>query len=138
MEKNSTLARYERNHSLDHLFEPKTLEFKSKPKKGDDEDSNDYTEDDQLLDENGLKTIIRPAAVCTDIKELVYSTMMMRNMTPDNTAIKVGADDGQGILKITLQLLTKDKVEKEEERAKYSQVIRAKIKFLNYLNIDKK
>ena len=42
----------------------------------------------------------------------------------EDTVVKVGLDDGQGVLKVCLQVLTKDKepTEIENERSKYSQV----------------
>ena len=45
-----------------------------------------------------------------------------RNMDPDNTDIKIGADDGQGLFKINVQLLTRDKEPESNSRAKYSEV----------------
>lgn len=56
----------------------------------------------------------------------------------EDTVVKVGLDDGQGVLKVCLQVLTKDKepTEIENERSKYSQVwIFARTKLLIYYEI---
>ena len=118
--------RYEMNHSLDHLFVAKTLTMKQKPKKNnqcEDSDEEDNDVDVENLDDNGEREIDRPAAICCDIKELVYKVMLERNLTPDSSVVKLGADDGQGIFKITVQVLSKESTDKEvTKRMKYSQV----------------
>ena len=52
----------------------------------------------------------------------MYKVTHDRNMDPNNTDIKIGADDGQGLFKINVQLLARDKEPERNCRAKYSEV----------------
>ena len=118
----------ERNHSLDHLFEGRMLKLKLKPKKkkATDSDSESEVEDsDSVLDSDGCKDILRPAAICTDPEELIYKFMLERGLDMENTDIKIGADDGQGIFKLNVQLVSKKKESLDvdtKSRASYSSV----------------
>ena len=93
--------RIERNHSLDPWFECEDVEFKFKPKKrkksAEDEDSEDDNlsdEEENELDEDGLRDILRPLVYCTDPKEFIYKVIMDRNLDPEDVLIKLGPDDG--------------------------------------------
>ena len=112
------------NHSLDQLFEGKHIKLKLKPKKKKEdevaEDDNDSQDD--ILDDDGCLDIVSPVVLCSDPQEFVYKVMHDRNMDPNNTDIKIGADDGQGLFKINVQLLTRDKEPESNSRAKYSEV----------------
>ena len=114
------------NHSLDELFEGRMIKLKYKPKKkkkGEDTEEDSDSSDEELeLDDDGLQDIIRPVAVCRDPHEFVSKVMMDRNMTLDETDIKIGADDGQGLFKINIQLLSNEKQTEPTSRAKYSDV----------------
>ena len=88
------------NHSVDEFFDLKTITLKFKPKKGDD------THCDELLDENGCVDVSRPVIYCKDINGLVQKIIKERDLDPQNIVIKIGADDGQGIFKINLQILS--------------------------------
>ena len=126
-------ARIEQNHSLDNLFEGRMIKLKRKPKKKKDLDS-DSDESDCELDENGMQDIVRPAVLCTDPQEFLYKVMMERNMDVQNTDIKIGADDGQKIFKINVQLMSK--IEKQSEppsRSSYSEVRKMKL-FVSQIN----
>ena len=110
------------NKSLDYLFEGKIINLKYKPKAKKDS-SSEIEESTENIDDDGLTDIIRPAVVCCDPQELVYKIMMERNMDIDNTIVKVGADDGQGIFKINVQLLSKNpEVTEDNLRSTYSEV----------------
>ena len=112
-------ARIAQNHSLDDLFHGKYMSLKYKPKKRKDDDtSEDEVEDDMELDAEGCLNIDRPVVVCRDPQELVAKVMHDRNMNPENTLIKIGADDGQGLFKLNVQLMSKD--DKSENRDVYS------------------
>ena len=113
------------NHSLDSLFEGKSLILKHKPKKkkaSDDSDEESSSEEADDLDEEGCQDIVRPVVVCKDPKEFIAKVMLERNMDPENTDIKIGADDGQGMFKLNVQLLTSDRESENSGRAKYSDV----------------
>ena len=113
------------NHSLDSLFEGKSLILKHKPKKkkaSDDSDEESSSEEADDLDEEGCQDIVRPVVVCKDTKEFIAKVMLERNMDPENTDIKIGADDGQGMFKLNVQLLTSDRESENSGRAKYSDV----------------
>ena len=118
--------RVETNHSLDDMFEGRLVKLKLKPKKKKDDDSDsDDSESDSEYDEDGLKDIVRPVALCKDPREFIYRVMMERNLDIENTDIKIGADDGQQIFNINVQLVSKDQPELEADpktRASYSDV----------------
>ena len=96
------------NHSLDQLFEGRHISLKEKPKKKNNDDLDQTNEnyhissDEEMLDEEGLKDIVRPVVICKDPKEFVYLLMMERNLDPNHTQVKIGADDGQKIMKINV------------------------------------
>ena len=116
-------SRVEQNHCLDDLFEGRMVKLKHKPKKK--KDDSDSEESDSNLDEDGLKDILRPVIVCTDPQEFLHKVMLERNMDVENTDIKIGADDGQKIFKINVQLMSKIQEEVEldsKSRASYSEV----------------
>ena len=116
-------SRVEQNHCLDDLFEGRMVKLKHKPKKK--KDDSDSEESDSNLDEDGLKDILRPVVVCTDPQEFLHKVMLERNMDVENTDIKIGADDGQKIFKINVQLMSKIQEEVEldsKSRASYSEV----------------
>ena len=116
-------SRVEQNHCLDDLFEGRMVKLKHKPKKK--KDDSDSEESDSNLDEDGLKDILRPVVVCTDPQEFLHKVMLERNMDVENTDIKIGADDGQKIFKINVQLMSKIHEEVEldsKSRASYSEV----------------
>ena len=50
--------------------------------------------------------------------------MMERNLDPEKTDIKIGADDGQGVFKLNVQLLSSERESDNPGRAKYSDVSR--------------
>jgi hypothetical protein len=117
-------TRVEQNHSLDNLFEGRMVKLKRKPKKKKDPDS-DSDESDCELDEDGMQDIVRPVVLCTDPQEFLHKVMMEINMDVQNTDIKIGADDGQKIFKINVQLMSKNDNEKYSEpqpRSSYSEV----------------
>ena len=104
MESGTRDGRVTLNHSLDSLFEGKSLILKHKPKKkkgSDDSDEESSSEEADDLDEEGCQDIVRPVVVCKDPKEFIAKVMMERNMDPENTDIKIGADDGQGMFKLS-------------------------------------
>ena len=77
------------------------------------------------MDEDGLKDILRPVVVCTDPQEFLHKVMLERNMLDvANTDIKIGADDGQKIFKINVQLMSKSLEDELEPRSRayYSDV----------------
>ena len=109
------------NHSLDDLFEGKkmSLKFKPKQKKSDDESSDD---EDFELDDDGCQDVVRPVVICKDPKEFIAKVMLERNLDPENTDIKIGADDGQGLFKLNVQLLSRGGEGEDPGRARYSDV----------------
>ena len=116
-------ARVALNHSLDQLFEGKHIKLKLKPKKKKEEDAEDDNDSqDDILDDDGCLDIVSPVVLCSDPQEFVYKVTHDSNMDPNNTDIKIGADDGQGLFKINVQLLARDKEPERNCRAKYSEV----------------
>ena len=68
--------RIERIHHLDPLFDYKDVEFKQKPKKKKDmgdklSESSDENEEEEL-DEKGLRNILCPLVLCNNPKECIY------------------------------------------------------------------
>ena len=125
MEAGTRAARIALNHSLDSLFEGKHLKLKHKPKKRKDDTSEDESSDEDIeLDEEGCHDIVRPVVVCNDPEEFIAKVMLERNMDPEKTNIKIGADDGQGLFKLNVQLLSQESEADETARAKYSDVSR--------------
>ena len=121
METGTRDTRIAQNHSLDDLFHGKYMSLKYKPKKRKDDDTSEdevENENDLDLDTEGCLDIDRPVVVCKDPKELVAKVMLDRSMDPENTLIKIGADDGQGLFKLNVQLLSRDKL--PENRDVYS------------------
>jgi hypothetical protein len=85
------------------------MKLKYKPKKKKDESTSEITEDKDVdLDSDGCYDVVRPVVLCSDPEELIYKVIHDRNMDPQNTDIKIGADDGQNIFKICLQVLSHD------------------------------
>ena len=125
MESGTRTERVVLNHSLDDsLFVGKHMMLKHKPKKkkedsSEDEDSSD---EDVELDEDGCLDIVRPVVVCSDPREFIAKVMLDRNMDPEKTFIKIGADDGQGLFKLNVQLLSSEVETENNGRAKYSDV----------------
>ena len=107
VEKGPREARVALNHELDYLFEGKHMKLKYKYKK--DESTSEITEDEDVdLDRHGCYDVVRPVVLCSNPEELIYKVIHDRNMDPQNTDIKIGADDGQNIFKICLQVLSHD------------------------------
>ena len=101
-------ARVALNHELDDLFEGKYMNLKLKPRKKSEERKENCVEDFPELDADGCIDIVRPVVVCADPEELIFKVIHDRHVDPSNTEIKIGADDGQGIFKICVQILTKE------------------------------
>ena len=120
--------RVERNHSLDDMFEGRMVKLKQKPKKQKKKDSDSETDsgdetESEALDHEGCRDIVRPVALCSDPQEFIFKVMQERHVDIDNTDIKIGLDDGQNILKINVQLVSKDKPHHpSSRRASYSDV----------------
>ena len=127
VETGSREGRVALNHSLDSLFEGKIMTLKHKPKKKKESDSSEEdssSEEPDDLDEEGCQDIVRPVVVCRDPKEFIAKVMMERNLDPEKTDIKIGADDGQGVFKLNVQLLSSERESDNPGRAKYSDVSR--------------
>ena len=124
VEANVAENRRQQNHSLDHLFEEKVITRKEKPRREKDNEADEHgdSSEDECLDDQGLRDIERPVDVCKDPNVLIYTAMRARNVDPDNTLVKIGADDGQQIFKINVQLTKYDDCESEKDRTTYSQV----------------
>ena len=60
---------------------------------------------------------------CNDLDELMSLALVERGLDPLTTTGLVGLDQGQGSLKVALTLLDSENEDKENCRAKYSQVI---------------
>ena len=91
-------SRIDTNHSLDNLFEGKMLNLKHKPPKGVQIESE--------VDNCGLVEISRPVVICKDPQSFVLRVILDRNLDPQKCHVKIGADDGQGIFKINMQILS--------------------------------
>ena len=85
------------NHTLDSLFEGKHIKLKYKPK-NKDLDEGSSSDEDIELDDEGCQDVVRPVVVCNDPKEFIAKVMLER--------IKIGADDGQGLFNLIVQLLS--------------------------------
>jgi hypothetical protein len=123
----TSAARVVLNHSLDSLFEGKhmTLKHKPKKKKKDDTSEEENSSDEDIeLDEEGCHDIVRPVVIFSDPQEFIAKVMLDRNIDPEKTVIKIGADDGQGLFKLNVQLLSREVETGNNGRAKYSDVSR--------------
>ena len=109
------------NHTLDSLFEGKHIKLKYKPK-NKDLDEGSSSDGDIELDDEGCQDVVRPVVVCNDPKEFITKVMLERNLDPKTTDIKIGADDGQGLFKLNVQLLSHDGECANPGRARYSDV----------------
>ena len=69
-----------------------------------------------------MKGVVRPFVVCNDPKEFIAKVMLERNLDPKTTDIKIGADDGQGLFKLNVQLLSHYGECTNPGRARYSDV----------------
>ena len=106
------------NHELDDLFKGKYLNLKLKPRKKSEEGKENYVDEHPELDNDGCIDIVRPVVVCADPEELIYKVIHDHHMDPSNTEIKIGADDGQGIFKICVQILSKENGEPSKTKFK--------------------
>ena len=123
MESGTRDARVVLNHSLDSLFEGKHMQLKQKPKKkADNSEEGDSTDEEIELDDEGCLDIVRPVVICSDPGEFIAKVMVERHMDPEKTVIKIGADDGQGLFKLNVQLLSHEGETSSSSRAKYSDV----------------
>ena len=101
------------------------MKLKTKGKKASDEENLEN------MDEYGLIDTERPVVFCQDPKSFIYNIMMERNMDIDNTLIKIGIDDGQGILKINVQITEHGSSgDCSKSRSKYSDGIAPKMQKL--------
>ena len=133
---------FERNHQLDDLFDVRTLPMKQKVKKGGN------PEDGEVLDERGRKTVMRTGGiilnnknfyhliklkvVCNDPDQLVQTKIAEAGLDIHKAMVKVGLDDGQGMLKVcaTVEELQDEPAEgSKKRRACYKDV---RIRFRRY------
>ena len=116
----------ERNHALDGHFSKKTLQFKRKPSKDDDDSDCDWDDEclDSELDEDGLVNVERTGVFCNDLSEFTEFLVRVRKLNIEDTMIKIGIDDGQSLLKVcmSLQSLSSIASEDQKKRSKYSEV----------------
>ena len=126
VESGTSAARVVLNHSLDSLFEGKHMQLKHKPKKKktDISEEEDSSDEEVELDDEGCLDIVRPVVICSDPGEFIAKVIVERNMDPEQTVIKIGADDGQGLFKLNVQLLSREGETGSDGRAKYSDVSR--------------
>ena len=112
----------ERNHMLEDMFYEKEMTMKVKPKKksGSDEDADDIEEED-VLDELGMKTVIRPGIFVRDLEEFTQFLIEERSLDPQEHIVQFGFDDGQGILKI-MEIVKSAEVltGQDKKRSKYA------------------
>ena len=102
------------------------MQHKHKPKKktADNSEEGDSSDEEIELDDEGCVDIVRPVVICSDPAEFIAKVMVERNMDPENTVIKIGADDGQGLFKLNVQLFSREGETSTSGRAKYSDVSR--------------
>ena len=55
--------------------------------------------------EDMLDEVERPVVVCKDTKHFIYDIIFERGMSVDDSLVKIGIDDGQGILKVNVQVV---------------------------------
>ena len=100
------------------------LKHKPKKKKTDISEEEDSSDEEVELDDEGCLDIVRPVDICSDPGEFIAKVIVERNMDPEQTVIKIGADDGQGLFKLNVQLLSREGETGSDGRAKYSDVSR--------------
>ena len=101
------------------MLEGKHIKLKYKPK-NKDLDEGSSSDEDIELDDEGCQDVVRPVVVCNDPKEFIAKVMLERNLDPKTTDIKIGADDGQGLFKLNVQLLSHDGECANPGRTRYS------------------
>ena len=66
------------------------------------------------------KEVQKLAIVAKDVDELAALVMVARGLTPENSLIQIGLDDGQGFIKVMLTVKSKNVMEGPSKRAKYA------------------
>ena len=113
----------ERNHRLEDMFFKKEMEMKVKPKKKGKDDSQDEVEQDgeDVLDQAGMKTVMRPGVFVSDLEQFTQFLIDERCLDPQNHIVQFGFDDGQGMLKIMEIVKSKDVIDDQDrKRSKYA------------------
>ena len=67
------------------------------------------------------KEVQKVAIVAKDVEELAALAMVARGLTPENSIIQIGLDDGQGFIKVMLTVKPKNVIEGPKKRAKYAE-----------------
>jgi len=63
------------------------------------------TGEEEILDDMGYKTIMRPAVICSDPDQLVQLVLQEWGMNPHTSVVLTGMDDGQGFCKVAVVFL---------------------------------
>ena len=112
----------ERNHKLEDMFYKKEMEMKVKPKnKKDNLEDQEEQEEGGVIDQEGMKTVLRPGVFVSNLEEFTKFLIDERCLDPQNHIVQFGFDDGQGMLKIMEIVKSNEVVEDQDrKRSKYS------------------
>lgn len=104
----------ERNKKLARHFESKMLKQKKYVTDSEDKENCDSKKKKKKV----VVEVEKPAVVVKSVEDLVSHVMLERNLSPENSEIQIGIDDGQQLLKIMMTIKEKDKP--EPKKFKYS------------------
>ena len=102
------------NNKYEDIFDGKLVKLKAKVK--DCPNKNETYEDK-------LEEVERPVVFCNDTKSFIYDIILERGLPIDNSLVKIGIDDEQGILKVNVQVVSKEgQTDEKQTRSKYNEV----------------
>lgn len=114
----------ERNKKLSRHFEGKMLEQKEliTDPSDDKENVKDPKKKKKILVE-----VKKPAVIVKSVEDFASQVMMERNISPEESEIQIGIDDGQNLLKIMMTVKEKEKSEEiKKKKFDYSEGFRPK------------
>ena len=108
----------ERNKKLANQFTVKNIVQTQYVTIEDDEDSEKKKKKKKKKE---TQEVVIPVVFAQDVEDLASLIMLERGLTPDNSLVQVGIDDGQGLLKVMLSVKEKfpHVEEKKGKKAKY-------------------
>ena len=98
----------ERNKKLSRHFEGKMLNQKKYITDPSDSKEN---EEDSKKKKKILVEVMKPAVMVKSVEDLASHVMIERNLSPEDSEIQIGIDDGQNLLKIMMTIKEKEKTE---------------------------
>ena len=97
----------ERNKKLGRHFDSKMLKQKKYVTESEDKENGDSKKKKKVVVD-----VEKPAVVVKSVEDLASQVMLERNLSPENSEIQIGIDDGQQSHKIMMTIKEKDKRQK--------------------------